>query len=123
MRGWVPGHVEVQNAASSGIGANTAIFTLVNAVMLKSLPVKNPAELYRLGTADNCCVIGSFQDNWGIYFYPLYLEFRDSIPELGDLAAFQGGLTDLSVRRSGAGGPAEPFEGELFPETIFRPLA
>jgi hypothetical protein len=31
------------------IGANTAIFTLVNAVMLQSLPVRNPSELYRLG--------------------------------------------------------------------------
>ena len=32
-----------------GIGANTAIFTLVDAVMLKSLPVQNPNQLYRLG--------------------------------------------------------------------------
>jgi hypothetical protein len=32
-----------------GIGANTAIFTLVDAVMLRSLPVQNPGELYRLG--------------------------------------------------------------------------
>src|SRR5438552_6847173 len=31
-----------------GIGANTAIFTLLDAVMLKSLPVANPMELYRL---------------------------------------------------------------------------
>ena len=32
-----------------GIGATTSIFTLVHAVLLKSLPVGNPAELYRLG--------------------------------------------------------------------------
>ena len=32
-----------------GIGATTSIFTLVNAVMLQSLPVANPGELYRLG--------------------------------------------------------------------------
>src|SRR2546430_9186105 len=31
-----------------GIGANTAIFTLIDAVMLKSLPVANPKQLYRL---------------------------------------------------------------------------
>ena len=53
-----------------GIGANTAIFTLVDAVMLKSLPVKNPKELYRLGSGDNCCVIGGLQDNWDIYLLP-----------------------------------------------------
>jgi macrolide transport system ATP-binding/permease protein len=41
-----------------GIGANTAIFTLVHAVILKSLPVANPNQLYRLGNDDNCCVIG-----------------------------------------------------------------
>ena len=32
-----------------GIGANTAIFTLVYAVMLKSLPVADPHQLYRIG--------------------------------------------------------------------------
>src|SRR6516162_6019515 len=36
-----------------GIGANTAIFTLVDAVMLKSLPVANPSQLYRLGDNNN----------------------------------------------------------------------
>jgi len=41
-----------------GIGANTAIFTLVDAIMLKSLPVTNPKELYRLGNDRNCCVLG-----------------------------------------------------------------
>jgi hypothetical protein len=50
-----------------GIGANTAIFTLVHGVMLKSLPVANPNQLYRVGNDDNCCEIGGFQDNWGIY--------------------------------------------------------
>ena len=39
-----------------GIGANTAIFTLVDAVMLKSLPVAKPKELFRLGNAFDCCV-------------------------------------------------------------------
>jgi hypothetical protein len=36
------------------IGVNTAIFTLVDAVMLESLPVQNPKELYRLGDNRNC---------------------------------------------------------------------
>jgi len=54
-----------------GIGANTAIFTLIDAVMLKSLPVKSPKELYRLGRGNNCCVLGGFQDNWDIFSYAL----------------------------------------------------
>ncbi|MGA2741643.1 MAG: ABC transporter permease, partial [Bryobacteraceae bacterium] len=102
-----------------GIGANTAIFTLVDAVMLKSLPVKNPKELYRLGGNDNCCVIGGMQDNWGIYSYPLYQQFRDHTPEFGEMAAFQAGETELSARRAGSNGPAEPFAGEFVSGNYF----
>ena len=43
-----------------GIGANTAIFTLVHAVLLKSLPVVDPKTLYRIGDKDDCCVNGGF---------------------------------------------------------------
>ena len=46
-----------------GIGATTAIFTLVHAVLLNSLPVANPSELYRVGDVENCCVNGGLQDN------------------------------------------------------------
>ena len=37
-----------------GIGANTAIFTLTNAILLQKLPVANPQELYRLGNSNYC---------------------------------------------------------------------
>jgi len=70
-----------------GIGGNTAIFTLVDAVMLKSLPVANLQELYRVGDDDNCCLIGGFQGNWGIYSYSLYQQFRDHTPEFSQIAA------------------------------------
>ena len=102
-----------------GIGANTAIFTLVNAVMLKSLPVKDPKHLYRLGRGNNCCVIGGMQDNWDIFSYPLYKQFRDHTSEFTEMAAFQAGLTELSARRNGSNGPAQPFEGELVSGNYF----
>src|SRR5260370_36804997 len=41
-----------------GIGANTAIFTLVHATLMKSLPVADPKTLYRAGDLDDCCVNG-----------------------------------------------------------------
>ena len=44
-----------------GIGGTTAIFTLIHAVMLRSLPVTDPARLYRVGDGDNCCVQGGPQ--------------------------------------------------------------
>ena len=102
-----------------GIGANTAIFTLVDAVMLKSLPVANPQELYRVGNGDNCCVIGEFQGNWGIYSYSLYQQFRDHTPEFSQMAAFQAGLGDLSVRRGGASQLAEAYVGEFVSGNYF----
>ncbi|MGH9378378.1 MAG: ABC transporter permease, partial [Terriglobia bacterium] len=102
-----------------GIGANTAIFTLVDAVMLKSLPVSDPGQLYRVGNADNCCVLGGMQDNWDIYSYDLYKQFRDHTPQFSQMAAFQAALSALSVRRSSATGPAEAYNGEFVSGNYF----
>ncbi|HEV2492296.1 MAG TPA: ABC transporter permease [Terriglobia bacterium] len=104
------------------IGANTAIFTLVDAIMLKSLPVTNPKELYRLGNNGNCCVLGGLQDEWGIYSYSLYQQFRDHTPEFGQMAAFQGAVSNLNVRRSGGAGPTEPYIGEYVSGNYFQML-
>src|SRR6185369_1350328 len=46
-----------------GIGATTSIFTLVHAVLLKSLPVANPNELYRLGKETHCCYVGGYSQD------------------------------------------------------------
>src|SRR6202451_3535553 len=78
-----------------GIGANTAIFTLVHAIMLKSLPVADPQRLIRLGDGDNCCVIGGFQGRFSIFAYPLYTYLRGHTPEFEELAAFQAGLAKV----------------------------
>jgi predicted permease len=102
-----------------GIGANTAIFTLVDAIMLKSLPVTNPGELYRVGTSNNCCVLGGMQDDWDIYSYDLYKQLRDHTPEFSQMAAFQAALSSLSVRRRGASGAAEPYQGEFVSGNYF----
>ena len=72
-----------------GIGATTAIFTLVHAVLLKSLPVAKPSELVRVGDVENCCVNGGFQDNWSLFSYDKYKTFRDGTPGFTELAAFQ----------------------------------
>ena len=43
-----------------GIGATTSIFSLVHAVLLESLPVPHPEQLYRIGKAPKCCVNGGY---------------------------------------------------------------
>jgi MacB-like periplasmic core domain len=102
-----------------GIGANVAIFTLVDAVMLKSLPVVDPGELYRVGNADNCCVLGGMQDSWDIYSYSLYKQLRDHTPQFSQMAGFQAAPQSISVRRSGASGAAEAYTSEFVSGNYF----
>ena len=89
-----------------GIGANAAIFTLVHAVLLESLPVAHPEQLYRLGNDDSCCVIGGLQGEYSIFSYPFYRELRDHTPQFSELAAFQAGARSFSLRRAGIADPA-----------------
>ena len=88
-----------------GIGANAAIFTLVQGILLKSLPVADPAQLYRIGDSDDCCVNGGFvgeNGDFDIYSYDLFLHLKQSAPEFEQLAAMQAGESRFSVRRGNA---------------------
>src|SRR3954471_8178633 len=91
-----------------GIGGTTAIFTLIHAVMLRSLPVSDPALLYRIGDGNDCCVEGGPQDRWGMYSYPLYERLKAEAPEFEQVAAFQAGGGRVAVRRSGTAAAAKP---------------
>jgi predicted permease len=106
-----------------GIGANTAIFTLVNAVMLQKLPVRNPEQLYRLGDNNNCCVMVGTQNDGSfvLYSYSLYEYLRDHSPEFEHLAAFESYLADVSVRGPHDAAP-EPYKGELVTGNYFQML-
>ena len=73
-----------------GIGATTAIFTLVYAVLLKSLPVVNPEDLYRIGNEEKCCVNGGMQDNWTLFSYEQYKQFRDHTDRLCRAGSLSG---------------------------------
>ncbi|MEO5820453.1 MAG: ABC transporter permease [Vicinamibacteraceae bacterium] len=84
-----------------GIGGTTAIFTLIHAVMLRSLPVSDPDSLYRVGDGDNCCVQGGTQDRWGMFSYPLFERLKADLPQFETLTAFQAGQGRVSARRPG----------------------
>jgi len=105
-----------------GIGGTTAIFTLIHAVMLRSLPVADPASLYRVGDGDDCCVEGGPQDRWGMFSYPLYERLKTETPEFEDVAAFQAGGARLSVRREAKENAARPLRAEYVTGNYFSVL-
>ncbi|HUC53669.1 MAG TPA: ABC transporter permease [Candidatus Cybelea sp.] len=105
-----------------GIGGTTAIFTLIHAVMLRSLPVSDPARLYRVGEGDDCCVEGGPQDRWGMYSFPLYERLKAETPEFEEVTAFQAGRWRLGVRRQGAESVARSLRSEYVSGTYFRTL-
>lgn len=85
-----------------GIGANTAIFTLVNAVMLKSLPVEKPEELVLF--SDSTGEGTSNEDTprtgkWNLFSYASYDYFRNHNQSFQDIAAIRSGSNRLSVRK------------------------
>ncbi|MGH9415803.1 MAG: ABC transporter permease [Terriglobales bacterium] len=86
-----------------GIGATTAIFTLVQGTLLRTLPVTNPQQLYRIGDKDDCCVNGGFPGDSGdfdIFSYALYQQLKAaSAPEFSSLAAVVAGQQRWPVRR------------------------
>src|SRR5258708_5664342 len=105
-----------------GIGGITAIFTLIHAVMLRSLPVSDPGRLYRVGEGDECCVEGGPQDTWGMFSFPLYERLKAETPEFEEVTAFQAGRWRLSVRRQGAESAARPLRSEYVTGTYFSTL-
>ena len=76
-----------------GIGATTAIFTLVHAVMLRSLPVTDPATLYRIGDSQECCVQGGPREDgrWGVFSYELVHRIQAATPEFEETCCLPGG--------------------------------
>jgi predicted permease len=109
-----------------GIGANTAIFTLVQGILLRSLPVVDPGQLYRIGDNDDCCVEGGFPGNasdtgdFTIFSTDLYQYLRDNTPKFEQLAAVQAGQGVWSVRRGNA--LAKPLHGEFVSGNFFSTL-
>ncbi len=109
-----------------GIGATTAIFTLVHAVLLSSLPVTKPGELWKLGDTNNCCFDGGYYEangsrpEFSLFSYEFYRQLRDGTPGFSDLAAFEAGTTDIGVQRSGTNSPVHPTSAEFVSGNYFR---
>jgi predicted permease len=82
-----------------GIGATTAIFTLIYQVILRSIPVEHPEQLYKVGKEIECCVDGGYQGDWRIFSYDLYRTLKENVPGAQQMAAVQAGTLTTSVHR------------------------
>jgi len=104
-----------------GIGATTSIFTLVHAVLLKSLPVANPGELYRLGKEARCCYWGGYsqEKEFSLVSYDLYKHLRDQTKGFAELAAFSAVQPQFGIRRAGSTEPAQIYPGEFVSGNYF----
>jgi len=107
-----------------GIGANSAIFTLVNAILLHNLPVVDPKTLVRIGDTDDCCVNGGWNDNgdYSLFATETYYMFKKSLPEFEELAAMESGYAwrPITVRRAGPQTAAKSVMGTFVSGNYFR---
>ena len=107
-----------------GIGANAAIFTLVDAVMMRNLPVTDPRTLVRLGDTSDCCVNGGAVDNgdYSLFSTEIYERLKKYAPEFEQLAATQAGFPYRPVvaRRDGTQENARSVMGEFVSGNYFE---
>jgi hypothetical protein len=107
-----------------GIGANSAIFTLVNAILLQNLPVTDPKNLIRIGDRNDCCISDQWSGtgDYSLFATDTYYLFKKNLPEFEELAAtasFYGG-GPLTVRRAGPDTVAKSMVGTFVSGNYFR---
>ena len=77
-----------------GIGANTAIFSFLDAVLLRSLPVKDPQQLVKLGVEDWDGITDSFACT-ELYSYPFYRQFQRDNQVFSETAAIMTMMNEV----------------------------
>jgi predicted permease len=113
-----------------GIGANTAIFSVLEALLLQSLPVERPEELVLFSDSASEGTRVSDGDPvegpWTLYSYAAYRHFAENVPQFAALAAFRSGEERLSVVADGGEGaklePGQLVSGNYFDVLGVAPL-
>jgi predicted permease len=105
-----------------GIGANTAIFSLLNAVILRDLPVRNPKELVLFGPGHWRGSVDSVPNrSWQLFSYHFFQEFRRKNQVYADVAAIDSILMTPHGRVGGAA-RMETVGAELVSGSFFETL-
>jgi predicted permease len=92
-----------------GIGANTAMFTVVDALMLRSLPVPHPEELVTIGDPSATGSFSQGNPRYDTFSYPIYTDVRDHNDAFsGVYATGQGGALDVLFAADAGGTPEHP---------------
>jgi predicted permease len=106
-----------------GVGATTAIFTLIYQVMLRPLPVQAPEQLYKLGARYDCCYnSGGLFGDWGLFSYDQYQDFRAHLTGFSSMAAVEAGQRPVGIRRQQSGQAAEPARLQFVSGNYFSTL-
>ena len=101
-----------------GMGANAAIFTVINAVMLRALPVQHPEELVVVGDPARIYSWGTGTPRTDVFSYPLYCEVRDHNDVFSSLLA-SANLGNLQIAMEAG---LETVRGRLVSENYFQTL-
>jgi predicted permease len=108
-----------------GIGANTAIFSVIDALMLRSLPVKDPQRLVLFGKALSQGIFTGFPNNsCDLYSYPFYRDISRRTQSLSGLAAIHSFPNRVHgvVNTPNSNGETEQIDARLVSGTYFSVL-
>jgi predicted permease len=105
-----------------GIGANTAIFSLMNAVLLRSLPVKDPSQLVLFGAGKWGGIMDEVPDrSWQLFSYPFYRDVQGDKSVFTDMTAMES-MTNGVHGTIGESSETEAIQARLVSGTYFSTL-
>src|SRR6185436_19180822 len=108
-----------------GIGANTAIFSLLDVVLIKSLPVQDPEKLLLFGKGESAGLTNGFPNRSpDLFSYPFYRRVRENNEVFSDVGALLSIPWNVhgTVSSNGAASQAEQMDVQLVSGTYFSVL-
>ena len=105
-----------------GIGANSAVFTLTNDLLLKAIPVQDPRHLVSLGKAEGAGVLGGLSGSLDIFPYELYKQIENRRDVFEGVCAFGSFPVVVGVRPGDSAGPVGQATSALVSGDFFKVL-